>query len=618
MERDSPKVSLTASYSVNGNGPAMPSPDLPPFRRILTGPVATRYVKTRGVNDLTLSFTPPKIPRPGAKMSLKSGPSSRPGTAPAPVPATAAPAPNDSAPPAPQHAAETPTEPAPPPPAPKPTGPPLLEIRAVSKSFGETRANEDVSLTLYPGEKHALLGENGAGKSTLVKMIYGVLRPDSGTLTMDGKPLRLSSPADARSRGIGMVFQHFSTFEALSVAENLAVVLPDRSLSAIRRDVRAISEDYGLAVEPDRNLGTLSAGERQRVEIVRCLLQNPKLLIMDEPTSVLTPQEAAALFKTLDRLARDGCAILYISHRLEEVRALCDRATVLRRGKVVGECDPRAQSAAALAEMMIGELLTRPGKQASFIGKPRLAVEGLSLPSKTGIDLSEIEFTARKGEILGIVGVAGEGQAELFAALSGETPVQPGRTIRLDDRPIGHLGPTSRRRMGLASAPERRIGHAAIADMRLSENLRLTHHALPGRIRAAEIRDRFDVRADGSDPFAGALSGGNLQKFVIGREIAREPHVLVVEQPTWGVDAGAAVVIHQALMDLARSGAAIIVISQDLDETLSLCDRVAVLYRGKLSPPQVTAQVDARTLGLLMAGITPVPDEDRPKPQVVA
>ncbi len=473
------------------------------------------------------------------------------------------------------------------------------------------RAVDDVSLTLYPGEKHALLGENGAGKSTLVKMIYGVLQPDGGSIALDERPIRIASPSAARARGIGMVFQHFSTFEALTVAENLAVVLPDRSLRAIRREVRQIGDEYGLGIEPDRSLASLSAGERQRVEIIRCLLQKPRLLIMDEPTSVLTPQEATALFGVLDRLAEHGCAILYISHRLDEVRTLCDRATVMRRGKVVATCDPREETAASLAEMMVGSAVERPIKQAAYVGKARLEVEKLSLSPKSSIALKDITFSARKGEILGIAGVAGEGQSELFAALSGERSLRRANAICVDGRPVGHFDTTRRRRMGMAFAPERRLGHAAIGDLRLSENFRLTHHATGAdraghrRRGAAKIREDFDVRAEGRDPYAAALSGGNLQKFVIGREIARDPAVLIVEQPTWGVDAGAATVIHRALMDLATKGTAIVVISQDLDEIFALCDRIAVLYRGKLSEPRVTSTVTTEEIGLAMGGISP-------------
>ena len=630
MEIDKPKIAVAVSYSIGSQKrppalvapPQIAKPLLPITARYGPAPVGPDRVTAvmesvgrfrPGPDPLKVAPLPPRraplpspktAPPPLANPAPPVSPPPASATAPIAAPATAAPATVATRAPVAQ-----PAEPAPAPeqgiPDAAPSAPALLALKDVGKSFGTVRAVDAVSLTLYPGEKHALLGENGAGKSTLVKMIYGVLQPDSGSIALDTKPTRITSPSAARAQGIGMVFQHFSTFEALSVAENLAVVLPDRSLRDIRRDVRRIGDDYGLAIEPDRRLADLSAGERQRVEIIRCLLQNPRLLIMDEPTSVLTPQEATALFAVLDRLAADGCAILYISHRLDEVRTLCDRATVMRRGKVVATCDPRTETAASLAEMMVGAAVERPVKQAAYVGKARLEVENLNLSPKSGIALKDITFSARKGEIFGIAGVAGEGQSELFAALSGERSLRRRDAIRVDERPVAHLDTTLRRRAGMAFAPERRLGHAAIGEMRLSENFRLTHHAT--RLRrngAAQVRETFDVRADGRDPVAASLSGGNLQKFVIGREIARDPAVLIVEQPTWGVDAGAATVIHKALMDLAAAGSAVVVISQDLDEIFALCDRVAVLYRGTLSEPRVTSTVDIESIGLLMGGAT--------------
>lgn len=658
MENLPPKVSFTASYSIGGRGfPVNFSADMPP----ISGPLAISArpgAVPRRPDSVTITYGRVDLPSgveeaiPSSVAPAKSAKSSaKPATSgrePLPHPKQAPPVlpegagndmgvpptsdPLQSAPAAgvagavaadvamagvaTAAVASIPAEAETPPvgdmdaisgkrPAPETAAPrvPLLSIDTVSKSFGALKANDAVSLTLYPGEKHALLGENGAGKSTLVKMIYGVLQPDAGRLVLDGKPVRITSPAMARTLGIGMVFQHFSTFEALTVAENLAVVLPDRSLSGIRKDVAALSKEYGLAIEPRRQLSTLSAGERQRVEIIRCLLQNPRLLIMDEPTSVLTPQEAEALFKTLDRLAGEGCAILYISHRLEEVRGLCDTATVLRRGKVVATCDPRKETASSLAEMMVGSVIQRPKKTPAYVGTARLEVAGLSLRAAGGQALHDVTFSARRGEILGIAGVAGEGQSELFAALSGEAPVRKHDAITIDGAPIGRFSVTTRRRMGMAFAPERRLGHSAIADLRLSENYHLTHNALGKAVSSArKVRKLFDVRADGSDPFAGALSGGNLQKFVIGREIVRKPGVFVVAQPTWGVDAGAAAAIHAALLDLSKDGAAVVVISQDLDEIFAICDRVAVLHRGTLSEPQLVSNVTAESLGLLMGG----------------
>ncbi|MFN3938845.1 MAG: ABC transporter ATP-binding protein, partial [Gemmobacter sp.] len=299
----------------------------------------------------------------------------------------------------------------------------LLRIDGVSKQYPGVLANDRVSFAVAEGEIHALLGENGAGKSTLVKMIYGLVRPDAGSMTLRGAPYAPAEPRAARASGVGMVFQHFSLFDALTVAENVALGMeappPMRQLA---RRIREVSEEYGLPLDPGRMVGDLSAGERQRVEIVRCLLQSPRLLIMDEPTSVLTPQEVAILFQTLRQLAAEGVAILYISHKLEEIRALCDGATILRRGKVVASCDPRQRTARELAEMMVGTVLTPPVRGARATGEVALEVEGLSVasPIPFGTSLKDIRFALRRGEVLGIAGVAGNGQDELLLALSGE------------------------------------------------------------------------------------------------------------------------------------------------------------------------------------------------------
>ena len=495
---------------------------------------------------------------------------------------------------------------------------PLLQAVSVTKRFGDFAANKSVNLTVHAGEKHALLGENGAGKSTLVKMIYGVMQPTEGHFAWQGHPTRIASPAMARTMGIGMVFQHFSVFEALTVAENIALALPPERMSALSARIREISTRYALEIDPDRPVHTLSVGEKQRVEIIRCLLQSPRLLIMDEPTSVLTPQEAEALFHTLEQLAADGCAILYISHRLAEVTALCDTATVLRHGEVVATTDPRAHTAQSMAELMVGseiEMVTRGAHAAP--GAPRLEVRGLSLPapSETATALKDIDLTVKGGEIVAIAGIAGEGQGELMEALIGERRTTAD-TILIDGHPLGHRGPTGRREAGAAFVPEERSGHAAIATMRLSENLLLSHHRAerlaPGgwlKMRSAlgwvrRIRETFDVRAAEEDAVAGSLSGGNLQKFVVGREILRAPGVLVVNQPTWGVDAGAASQIRRALIDLARDGTAVLVISQDLEEVFAIADQIGVMYHGSLSPLYSARSMTPEKVGLLMGGET--------------
>ncbi|MEM7043995.1 MAG: ABC transporter ATP-binding protein [Pseudomonadota bacterium] len=494
-----------------------------------------------------------------------------------------------------------------------------LILSGITKRFPGCLANDAVDLEVKPGEIHALLGENGAGKSTLVKIIYGVLAADEGKIRWEGQPVTIRDPNAARKLGIGMVFQHFSLFEALTVLENIALGLPDeRDLGALAARIDEVAAAYGLPLDLDRDVHDLSVGERQRIEILRCLLQNPKLLIMDEPTSVLTPQEAQTLFETLRRLAAEGCSILYISHKLDEIRALCECATVLRQGKVVASCDPREETAASLAGMMIGTELARPSPRA--VPKPgdvRLEVEGLSLlsPEPFGVDLVDIGFSLRSGEILGIAGVAGNGQVELQEALSGEVPIDNAEAIRIDGRPAGDKGPLWRRAQGLAFLPEERLGHGAVPGMSLTENALLSGFGpkqligVAGTIRngstqafATGVIERFDVRTSGTEAEARSLSGGNLQKFIIGREIEQSPNVLVAAQPTWGVDAGAAARIHQALFDLAESGAAVLVISQDLDELLAITDRLAVLHLGHLSEAFPTADATAEQIGLLMAG----------------
>ncbi|MGE3876899.1 MAG: ABC transporter ATP-binding protein [Parvibaculaceae bacterium] len=502
----------------------------------------------------------------------------------------------------------------------------LLEALHIVKIFGQLRANDDVSLFVRPGEIHALLGENGAGKSTLVKIIYGALQPTSGELRWNGAPVTISSPAAARKLGIGMVFQHFSLFEALTVAENIALALPgDFDIAALSKKIAAISKDYGLPLNPSATVGDLSVGERQRIEIIRCLLQEPKLLIMDEPTAVLTPQEADQLFLVLERLAGEGCSILYISHRLEEVKRLCQSATILRMGKVVASVDPRKETAASLARLMVGGdiHIVRP-KAKPTSGKARLTLDGLSLPQDGhfGVGLRDISLEVAAGEVVAIAGVAGNGQSELFDAISGEKRLQRDEALRIDGKPCGRRGITERRKMGAAFVPEERLGHGAVPGFKLSENVILTRYASDkeltrsgtiGRDVALAVSERviksFDVRKGKPDPEARALSGGNLQKFVVGRELDRNPAVLVVNQPTWGVDAGAAATIRQALVDLARAGSAILVISQDLDEIFEIADRIAVISRGQLSQAYPASELTREKIGLLMAGEHEVKEE---------
>ena len=499
------------------------------------------------------------------------------------------------------------------------TAAPLLATEALTKRFGALTACDSISFQIRHGEIHALLGENGAGKSTLVKMLYGALAPDDGAILWEGQPVAIGSPAEARRLGIGMVFQHFSLFEALSVAENIALALPPRRRRELADTIRRVSREYGLPLDPNASIADLSVGERQRVEIVRCLLQEPRLIIMDEPTSVLTPQEADLLFVTLRRLASEGVAILYITHRLSEVLALARRATVLRRGKLIATADPKQESAKSLARMMIGADVAgieRAG-QPQAARQPRLVLRELSLPADGPFStpLTEIELAVAAGEVVGIAGVAGNGQAELFDAISGEKLLPSADMVLIDGHPVGRLGVNERRRLGAAFVPEERMGHGAVPGLRLSDNVVLTRHATDrdiaglvvhrGAARRVEARvgERFDVRSSESDPKASALSGGNLQKFMVGREIDRSPGVLVVNQPTWGVDAGAARTIRQALVDLARGGSAVLMISQDLDEIFEIADRIAVLSDGRLSPARPAETMSADAIGMLMGGV---------------
>nr|WP_218958629.1 ABC transporter ATP-binding protein [Thalassovita aquimarina] len=486
----------------------------------------------------------------------------------------------------------------------------------MTKAYPGVVANDNVSFEIGEGEVHALLGENGAGKSTLVKMIYGLVKPDRGTMQLRGDAYAPAEPSAARAAGVAMVFQHFSLFEALNVAENVALGMENppgmRDLAA---RIREVSEMYGLPLDPDRIVGDLSAGERQRVEIIRCLLQDPKLLIMDEPTSVLTPQEVDILFETLRKLSAEGTAILYISHKLEEIRTLCDNATILRLGQVVGDCVPRDTTARDMAEMMVGSSLLVPERAGGTVGPVLLKINDLSVasPSAFGTSLKNISLEVRAGEILGLGGVAGNGQDELLAALSGEIPTAPG-AVELDGKPIGGLGPVARRRLGLLTAPEERLGHAAAPDMSLIENALLTGSVREGlenrgflkwgkaKSFAEAIIERFDVRTPGPDNAARSLSGGNLQKFVIGREVMQRPEVLVVNQPTWGVDAAAAAAIRQALLDLAAGGAAVVVISQDLDELMEISDHFGALNEGRLSDIRLAKDLSVDEIGLMMGG----------------
>ncbi|MBL0420754.1 ABC transporter ATP-binding protein [Ramlibacter sp. AW1] len=496
------------------------------------------------------------------------------------------------------------------------TSAPRLQLTGITKRYPAVVANDGVSLRVEPGQTHAVLGENGAGKSTLMKIIYGSVKPDEGRVLWNGQPVQVRNPQEARALGISMVFQHFSLFDTLTVAENVWLGLGKQlSLAEVSRRITAKAGEYGLDIDPGRPVHTLSVGQMQRVEIIRALLTDPQLLILDEPTSVLTPQAVERLFAVLRTLAAQGCSILYISHKLHEIRELCTACTVLRAGRVTGECDPRQESNASLSRMMIGAeppvLEHRPHQPGDAV----LRVQGLSLERESpfGTDLQDIHLQVCAGEVVGIAGVSGNGQRELLFALSGEDRrAEPGR-VQVAGRPAGRLGPGRRRALGLHFVPEERLGRGAVPALGLAHNLLLTRQEALGRggwihlealrQQAARIIERFGVRAGGPDAPARSLSGGNLQKFIVGREIEANPRLLVISQPTWGVDVGAAAQIRGEILRLRDAGCAVLVVSEELDELFELSDRLHVMAKGRLSPPLSREQATVELIGEWMSGL---------------
>ncbi len=493
-----------------------------------------------------------------------------------------------------------------------------LELSGISKQYPLVRANDGVDLRVKPGEIHAVLGENGAGKSTLMKIIYGAVQPDAGEIFWNGQRVAVASPAQARRLGISMVYQHFSLFDTLTVAENVWLGL-DKGLKLpeVTRRIVEVAHSYGLDVEPQRPVHTLSVGERQRVEIVRALLTDPQLLILDEPTSVLTPQAVDKLFVTLRLLAARGCSILYISHKLDEIRALCHHCTVRRGGKVTGEVGPAQESNASLSQLMIGAEPPQLLQRAQTAGEVVLRVQGLNLPRQDafGMELHDIGFEVRAGEIVGVAGVSGNGQQELMAALSGEDPRAAPAAITLFGQPIGRHSPRRRRRAGLHFVPEERLGRGAVPKLSLAQNTLLTrteHVSRSGWVNvrrvermAQDIIARFKVHGGGAGSSARSLSGGNLQKFLVGREISAKPKLLIVSQPTWGVDVGAAAQIRGELLALRDAGCALLIVSEELDELFEISDRLLVIAKGRLSPNVPVHEASVETIGEWMSGLWP-------------
>lgn len=508
--------------------------------------------------------------------------------------------------------------------------PTRLQLTGITKRYPGVLANDAVSLTVLSGQTHAVLGENGAGKSTLMKIIYGAVKPDAGRLLFNGQPVQVRNPQEARALGISMVFQHFSLFDTITVAENVWLGLGKRlSLADVTRSISIKAAEYGLEIDPARPVHTLGVGEMQRVEIIRALLTNPQLLILDEPTSVLTPQAVDKLFVVLKKLASEGCSILYISHKLHEIRELCSACTVLRGGRVTGVCNPAEESNASLSRLMIGAEPPQLTHRLQQPGAPVLQVRGLSLAraDQFGVALTDLALQVRAGEVVGIAGVSGNGQKELLYALSGEDLRAPPGSICIAGTDASGLHPGARRRLGLHFVPEERLGRGAVPTLGLAHNLLLTRsEALShprwagGWIRlkqleqqAAGIIARFNVKAQGPRAAARSLSGGNLQKFIVGREIDAAPSLFIVSQPTWGVDVGASAQIRGEILALRDAGCAVLVVSEELDELFELSDRLHVMARGRLSPSIAAAEATVTQIGEWMSGLwqatlPPAPD----------
>lgn len=493
---------------------------------------------------------------------------------------------------------------------------PVLEISGVSKRFGSNLANDQISMTLAKGEIVAMLGENGAGKTTLMSILFGHYMPDSGRVLIDGKELPPGKPRAAIRAGIGMVHQHFSLAPNLTVLEN--VMTGNESLWKLRsetdkarRRLKDMSDRFGLTVDPDARLADLSVGEWQRVEILKALYNEARILVLDEPTAVLTNLEAETLFSTLKEMARQGLSLIFISHKLDEVMAAADRIVVLRGGKKVAERRKTETNKAELAELMVGRRVARPVREASTPGDIVLEAAGVTVRSG-GIDrLKQIDFRLRSGEVLGIIGVSGNGQSTLAQLLSG-TAKRTAGDLLLFGQPVGDLDVATVVQAGIGRIPEDRNKEGVIGEMAIWENAileRLPQFSRRGLVdRAAgmrfarEIIDGFDVR--GGDPTSRIrlLSGGNMQKLILGRNLMEHPRILLAAQPARGLDEGAVAAVHERILAARRQGTAVLLISEDLDEVMQLADRIQAIVNGRLSPPVSAEEADARRLGLMMAG----------------
>jgi len=495
---------------------------------------------------------------------------------------------------------------------------PLIEMRGVSKAFGAVRANEAVDLQVAPGEILGLLGENGAGKTTLMNVLFGAYAPDAGEILISGKPAAIRNSADALAAGIGMVHQHFHLAPRLSVLENLLIGIPghggrlDKAGALARLD--EIGRRYGLKLDPALPVSALSIGEQQRLEIVKALFRGAKLLILDEPTAVLAPSEVDGLFAALRSMASQGLGIIFISHKLNEVRALTHRCVVLRQGRVAGRVDAPAQTTAAqMAELMCGHEIVPPAKGPSTIGGTVLSLEKISTARHPGTALRDVSLAVRSGEILGIAGVSGNGQRALAEVISGMLRPVSG-TMTIAGSKVAAYTPREVQALGLGRIPEDRMTTGLVTNLPLADSMVLPRIGTvtfsrkgllkPGAIRAfaEEQIKAYDIRCPGPMIRAGALSGGNLQKALLARELAFDPKVLIVAQPTRGLDIGAAHFIHEKFLDLRARGCGIVVIGEDLEELLTLSDRIAVMYEGRVVGTLDAGEATVARLGLLMTG----------------
>jgi ABC-type uncharacterized transport system ATPase subunit len=497
--------------------------------------------------------------------------------------------------------------------------PALVLLKDITKSFPGVLANDRVTLEVRPGEIHALLGENGAGKTTLMNILYGLYRPDSGEIWIKGKRAHIRSPRDAIQLGIGMVHQHFKLVLPHTVAENVALGLRGTSFwaptKAIARKIRELSQLYGLPVDPDRRIWELSAGEQQRVEILKALIRGAEVLILDEPTSVLTPQETAELFKVLSRMKEEGHGIIFISHKLDEVLAIADRITVMRRGKVVGTVLAKDTNKAELARMMVGrEVVFRLSKAVCQPGEAALRVEELYVRNDRGLlALKGVSFHVCRGEILGIAGIAGNGQRELVEVLTGLRRAEKGRVFLLG-KEVTNRSPRLLSDLGCAHVPEERIRLGIVPALSVEENLILKKHHRPPFcrhffLRMAAIRafaqrsiEEYGIMTPSPRTPAKLLSGGNIQRLILARELSGKPAVVIAAHPTYGLDVGATEQIRQILLKQREEGAAVLLVSEDLDEIMELSDRIAVMFRGELMGILPAAEATLEAIGLMMAG----------------